>query len=230
MVEFDSRKVSVFEALLPANVVAVEAVGYQNWESALMPEEEVYVQQCVLKRKKEFAAGRNCARRALLQFGFPPQSIGVGAGREPLFPIGISGSITHIGDYCAAAVVRSGEAVSIGIDAEMAEPLNGSVVPLVLLPDEQEALAAVSNHIRFTDTVVFSIKEAFFKAYYQQIGAYLDFLDAMVSLDPTHTAFEIKILNKQAAGGAGNQAFPGRFTYDSQRVYSAIALPALMRQ
>lgn len=230
MAEIHSRDMSGFKALLPAEAVVVEAIGYENWEDSLMQEEEASVRQFVSKRRREFAAGRNCARRALQALGFMPQSIGVGTGREPLFPIGTSGTITHTGDYCAAAVIRCGETLTIGIDAEIAEPLDASIVKLVLLHDEQQMLASMLTHAWFPDKLVFSIKEAFFKAYFQRTGCYLDFLDARVQLNPAHNAFAIKILRKDVADYFCDRAFIGHYAYDHRRVYSAIALPRVLAQ
>lgn len=52
--------------------VAAQAIGV---EQAMPAEEEVIVRSAVLGRRREFVAGRNCARRALLLVGGPPLPI-----------------------------------------------------------------------------------------------------------------------------------------------------------
>ena len=66
----------------------------------------VTLDKAVQKRKAEFLAGRYCARAALAQLdGSLAVNIGIGANREPLWPPGFVGSITHpwlrVGHRCA---------------------------------------------------------------------------------------------------------------------------------
>lgn len=111
-------------------------------------------------------------------------AIGVGSSREPIFPVGISGSITHTGNYCAASVIKKGRTRSIGIEAEDSKPLGDESANLVLLPDERLMTARMRGLDWYPDTTIFSIKEAFCKAYYQIASNYLDFLGARVELMP----------------------------------------------
>ena len=70
----------------------------------LLPGEAVYVAKAVPKRINEFAAGRACARRALATFGMPGAVLLAAPDRQPLWPTGFVGSITHTAGFCAAAV------------------------------------------------------------------------------------------------------------------------------
>src|SRR4051794_19903843 len=91
--------------ILPAGAVAEEAVG--EVESApLLPEEEAALGTVVETRRHEFTIGRNCAHRALARLGFPPAPLLRGHYRQPLWPIGVVGSITHCSGYCAAVVAH----------------------------------------------------------------------------------------------------------------------------
>ncbi len=216
---------SVFATLLPAGVAVFEAVGFDDWDCGLEPEEERLTRYFVPKRRREFAAGRNCARAALQSLGCTPQPIGIGPAREPLFPAGVSGTITHIGDYCAAAAVRRGEVVSVGIDADVAEPLEAESADLVLRPEEQCSLASQAAACPFPDKLVFSIKEAFFKAYFQCTNRYLDFLEANVQLQPACRAFTISIVHCDVDPYFRGRTFSGFYAQDQHRVYSAVALP-----
>jgi hypothetical protein len=58
----------------------------------------------VPKRQAEFVAGRICAREALTGWGHDNVVVGIGAHREPIWPQGLLGSITHCADYAAAVV------------------------------------------------------------------------------------------------------------------------------
>jgi hypothetical protein len=136
-------RMSAFNPSLPPGAVVVEASSATFWGSGLMSVENQYISQALEKRKREFTAGRNCARQALMHLGFPPLAIAVGASREPLFPPDVSGTITHSADYCAAAVIRRGDVLSIGIDADTTEPLDAAMTRLGLRPEEQHANIAI---------------------------------------------------------------------------------------
>lgn len=63
------------------------------------------------KRLGEFLAGRLAAREALRPFGLAGCSVAIGAAREPLWPEGVEGSISHsrlAGEGVALCAVRPG--------------------------------------------------------------------------------------------------------------------------
>jgi 4'-phosphopantetheinyl transferase EntD len=83
---------------------AVEAIGDAN---GLLPEEDALVANAVPCRRSEFAAGRRSARLALGMLGCPARPLMTGALRQPLWPEGFAGSITHDGRYAAAIAWRA---------------------------------------------------------------------------------------------------------------------------
>ncbi len=219
-----------FSGLLPPETAMVEATNPALWEGGLLPEEAAFIRQAVPKRQREFTAGRNCARLAMQQLGIAPvPPVRVGAQREPLFPAGLSGTLTHTHDYCAAAVLRQGEILSIGIDAEVNDPLGDDIARLVLLPAEQAMVQAVAVPGLCAGKLVFSIKEAFYKAYFQVAGRYLDFLDACVSLAPEEGSFTLQVVRADVPAPFAGSTWRGRYAFDAQRVYSAVAIQAAIQ-
>ncbi|HET7864794.1 MAG TPA: 4'-phosphopantetheinyl transferase superfamily protein [Burkholderiaceae bacterium] len=216
-----------FSSLLPPETAIVEATDPALWEGGLLPEEAAFIGRAVPKRQREFTAGRNCARLAMQQLGIAPvPPVKVGAQREPLFPPGLSGTITHTHEYCAAAVLRQGEVRSIGIDAEVNGPLGDDIARLVLLPAEQAMAQTLAVPGLCVGKLVFSIKEAFYKAYFQVAGQYLDFLDACVSVAPRDGSFTLQVVRADVPAPFAGSAWRGRYAFDAQRVYSAIAINA----
>jgi 4'-phosphopantetheinyl transferase EntD len=73
------------------------------------------------ERMWEFTIGRDHAKRALNELGVPAE-LPVGPNRAPLWPTGVTGSITHTHgpgrSYFAAAVAKTSDIRKIGIDAE----------------------------------------------------------------------------------------------------------------
>jgi 4'-phosphopantetheinyl transferase EntD len=221
-----ARQSNSFKSLLPPQAVVFEHCGEPPAEMALAPEEERFVAQARASRRREFALGRHLARRALAALGIPPGPIGVGAARQPLFPSGTSASITHTHGFCAAAAVRIGQWSSIGIDAEPATPLGDDVAPLVLRPEERDMAASVDRRLALpcAGKLVFSAKEAFYKAYFQIEGRYLDFNEARVTLNDDG-CFAIEVLKADVGAFFRHGSFEGRYAIFDGRAHAGIALP-----
>ena len=119
--QYPNRLKAMIEEILPDGAIAVEARD-DSADAALFPEEEALLASAIEKRRREFATGRMCAHSALQQLGYPAGAILRGSRGEPLWPEGVVGSITHCDGYRAAAVARSQEIVTLGIDAEPTPP------------------------------------------------------------------------------------------------------------
>src|SRR5690348_12722868 len=91
--------------LVPPSVSVFETRSLA-WNEKLFPEEHEYVANSIRSRQDEFRTGRYCARKALHRLGIPAISIPAGSNREPIWPYGYIGSITHCNGFCAAAVAR----------------------------------------------------------------------------------------------------------------------------
>ena len=173
--------------ILPSDVSSFEVHG--EFESKpIWPEESVSIKGAVEKRVKEFATGRFCARIALSRLGLPPGPIPVGPNREPQWPVGIAGSITHCKNYCSAAVARIGGVISIGIDAEIDEPIPLDVLSLISNPSEIAAINELSAGTHW-DKLLFSAKESVFKALFPLTAQWLDFTDVCIVFAPRDGSF-----------------------------------------
>ncbi|MBI3848236.1 MAG: 4'-phosphopantetheinyl transferase superfamily protein [Planctomycetes bacterium] len=214
--------------LFPEGVVTVESTAAHSVD-ALRPEEEACLGRSVEKRRREFAAGRACARRALASLGLQDVTIPAGPDRLPLWPPGIVGSITHCDGYCAAAVATSGHIVGLGLDAESIVALEDSLVTLVCLPSETEAVRALHG---FTPgegaKLAFSAKEAAYKCYFPFVHHILEFHDVEVTFTfegPRRGAFVARVL-RGPLPPSGVSRFQGRFARDDVRVYAGVTLLA----
>lgn len=134
---------------------------------------------------------RWCARRALGSLGQPPVPILPGEHREPLWPGGFVGSMTHCAGYRAAAVARSSDVMSIGIDAEPDLALPAGVIAVVSRRDDQEHICQLSraDPSRNWDRLLFCAKEAVFKAWYPLTHESLGFEGASVRISPSDRSF-----------------------------------------
>lgn len=210
--------------LLPRDVAVVEAIGHPA-DAALLPAEAAALGPVARRRLHEFTVARSCGRRALARLGLPITPILRGPHREPVWPPGVVGSITHRAGYHAAAVARRARIATIGIDAEVHERLPAGVLDLVTLPQERERLEALPRMDVHWDRVLFSAKESVYKAWFPITGRWLGFEDTLVVLEPRRATFEARFLvDGPILDGRSVRGFRGRYLVQGQRVLTAIAL------
>lgn len=215
----------MIEDVLPAAVRAAEAFTDppQAW---LFAEEEPLVARAVESRRREFTTGRWCARRALRELDVADAPLLADEHRAPRWPDGIIGSITHCAGYRAAAVARADPLHWLGIDAEVHEPLPEGVLDVVSLPAERAALPQLAAADRGTawDRVLFSCKEAVFKAWYPLTRAWLDFQEAEIQLAPGR--FQARLLRSgPVVLGEELAGFTGRWSARDGLVVTATTGP-----
>lgn len=224
----------MIEELLPESVVAVEAHADDPlWQAPLYPEEEALVVRAVAKRRREFAAVRGCARRAMEKLGVPPQAVVSGERGAPLWPAGLAGSMTHCQDYCAAALVRATDLASLGIDAEPHGALPEGVGESVFLPAEiarLDLLAAQSPAVHW-DRLLFSAKESVYKAWFPLTRKWLDFSEADITLradsagEPYGTLSAELLVPGPLVGGHRLQTFEGRWVVRDGVLATSVVIP-----
>lgn len=214
---------SMLREILPNEVIVVEQLG--SPVGTLLDEEAAALGQAVLSRRVEFAAGRTCARNALSVLGVPAQPILRGLYREPIWPTGTVGSITHCNGYFAAAVARNQRIESIGIDAEPNEPLPEGVLREIALVDEIRALEYLPpEHISW-DRLLFCAKESVFKAWYPIMKCWLGFEEACVVIDPIAMTFQAQIRPKHPrAQKMSSLLWHGRFAQNVNHIFTAIVV------
>ena len=144
------------------------------------------IARSVMKRQAEFFFGRLAARIAMLSLGRPGAQIEIGASRQPLWPAGVVGSISHCHDLAAALVLEKSRAQTVGIDIERVVSETARAALLAFGVDAAEAayLKALSTPELPFDallTLVFSAKESLFKGAFEKVGRYFDFLAVRVA-------------------------------------------------
>ncbi len=213
----------MFNRILPTSVIVAKAT-LEMWHTPCLPEEMLLVKNAVKKRQKEFQAGRHCAREALAQLGIHHFPVLSGNKREPLWPKGIIGSITHCHNYCAVAVCSSQTFKGIGIDVEKKTPLEKSVLDLICTESEQTWLKKNNLTETFWSKIFFSAKECLYKSYYPITHQYLDFLEAEFSFNIEDGTFSVELLKNPPNSFTINQAIRGRFAFDQDYIFTALII------
>jgi 4'-phosphopantetheinyl transferase EntD len=168
-------------------VVVLAAEPSDEALAALTTREAEQVARAVAKRKREFATGRVLARRAMERLGVAPVEILNDPERAPIWPAGITGSISHCDTRVVVALGRRFEVGSVGIDVEHRPRLERKLWPMVFLPEEIAALDRDFEDVEQRGRmalVLFAAKEALYKAQYPVSRTFMGWMALQVALEP----------------------------------------------
>lgn len=168
----------IIARLVPPTVAAVTLVGEPA--SPLFPEEEERLPDRVLpSRRRDYTLGRTAARLALVQIGVNAGPILIGPRREPLWPDGVVGSISHAAGFATAIVARQTDHAGLGIDIEHGGRYFPELVEHVAFGPERKAIAR-SGDVPKATLELFSAKESVYKAFSPRVGRYFGFSAARI--------------------------------------------------
>ena len=159
---------------------AVDLTRYEELDD----EERRIVGRAVDSRRAEFGDGRWCAHRALRGLGVDGPILRGDKGM-PLFPGAVTGTISHTSGLRAALVGRTDRWRSLGLDVEVARRLPDGVLSVVSSERERLALQRAAQRApgQALGTVLFSAKEAVYKAWFPLAGRFLDFDEVELHLE-----------------------------------------------
>ncbi|MBT8215220.1 MAG: 4'-phosphopantetheinyl transferase superfamily protein [Acidimicrobiia bacterium] len=190
---------------------------FEDDEMALLPS------RAVIARQDAFRLGRAAAHEALAAIGRDDKPVTIGDEREPVWPAGVVGSISHAADVAVALVAPAGETPGIGIDVESrryAPELNQHVPR----PEERawlEEADAEERHDRLL--ALFSAKEAIFKAFYPRVGRFFGFEAA--SVQPTEGGFVARLAEDLDPAFPPDRSFSVFCGWSGPYVLSWVILP-----
>ena len=139
------------------------------------------------KRLTEFLTGRHCAREALKSLGVAACDIPVGEGRQPVWPEGVCGSISHATGLAGAIVSGKDRHLSLGLDIERRRSVDATLWDHLFTDKDKSLLQSATTDPDEQATLFFSLKESFYKLQYPLTGRFLDFLE--VSLVPNEEGY-----------------------------------------
>ena len=179
---FNQCTVMIFDAVnLPQSdfqlaLRAIEDCQEPRYHSDLDP-----MINAVTSRQREYIDGRVLARELLDRIGVNAQTIASGPKREPLWPTGIVGSISHNERSCAVVVAQNSVVTSVGIDIETIGRIDRHLWANLFTEEETEHLQQLEPAAQSRQaTVLFSIKEAFYKYQYPITECWVGFSDVNV--------------------------------------------------
>lgn len=84
----------------------------------LLGDEVFAIDHVTAARAREFAAGRSAARMAMELLGHPLRPVLQGDDRAPIWPVGLTGAITHTARDALAIVTDDPAIRALGLDME----------------------------------------------------------------------------------------------------------------
>jgi 4'-phosphopantetheinyl transferase EntD len=157
----------------------------------LHPEEEQALPPRACTRKRaEWALGRAAAHRALRELGEVPLPLLRGDHGEPVWPEGITGSITHCWPWTAALLVKAGKRFAIGLDLENLERAALVDISSVICA-AAELDWAHDGDFQLRLAMIFSAKEAVYKGLHPFCRRYIDFKEVELAWLPQQQSFRV---------------------------------------
>jgi 4'-phosphopantetheinyl transferase EntD len=173
-----SQLARAIEAMSVPGILVDHRLIADGDELALLPAEVAAFAGSVLKVRRASGAARIVARMLLSRFGREPHAIPKSTAGMPVWPEGIVGSLAHDAKVAIAAMAAQPEFQSVGIDIEPAEPLAPDLLSIVATAKERDRI----EDDPFRGRLLFSIKEAIYKAVYPLDRIFLDHHDVEVNL------------------------------------------------
>ncbi len=212
--------------LFPPTVRVVE-LSDPDLTEPLYPEEEAFIARAVDKRKTEFALGRTAARRALRELGLSPGALPHQPDRSVGWPSAAWGSITHAEGLCMAIAALRRDHAGVGVDAEVRGRVRRELWKHVASAGEIAWFEAAGDETQAAEraTLLFSAKEAFYKAQFCVSRAWVGFHDVELAFAANGT-FEVHMLVDVGQAFARGERFLGRYALlDGHAVTGLVLAP-----
>ena len=184
--------------LSPEHRVTLLGATITEIQEPLLPEEEPAIKKAVPKRIREYTASRTLARRAMSTLHQPTGPVLRSERRAPLWPNGLTGSLTHTDDHCACAMGLTDDIRSVGIDMEVIGRAAPNLWDRLFTPSELTVLAKSTTSDRDA-TLMFTAKEAFYKLQFPITTAWLGFTDVEVQI-LSQDSFKLTVRNQPENG------------------------------
>jgi len=119
----------------------------------------------------------------LEQLGIKPTEILSDTGKQPLWPEGVIGSISHSSQLTGAIIRKSKDIVSVGPDIETIGGVELTMWDILFLESEQQFLNNLNEEDRKVyPTLLFSMKKSFYKFQFPLTKQFLEFCDVEFSM------------------------------------------------
>lgn len=194
--------------------------GVQEAESRLTPQ---------IRRVHQSRCARALALELLDAQGVIADAIPKGAAGQPVWPEDSVGSLAHTGGFAVAAVARKNNCLALGIDVEPARPLPADSARLVLRDEEREWAESAGRAEPCAGRLIFCAKECVHKAIHPLRGAWLDFDEVRIDVDPALDRFVPRPVSPAAKAAFSGTRAEGLFLRVEGQLVAVLALFATVQ-
>lgn len=136
------------------------------------------------KRLREFIAGRNIAKNLIRKLTSSDALVHRSSTFLPIWPKGVTGSISHKGKLCGAIISNDSSIISLGFDIEKYEAIPEAIWSTYTDAEEIQKNTLDSIDKPYLANIIFSCKESAFKAFYQNGLTAVKLQDISIKLSP----------------------------------------------
>jgi 4'-phosphopantetheinyl transferase EntD len=169
--------------------IELVAARIDDHTATLWPQERDAIARARERRVREFSTGRLLARCAMAALGAAECAIPRAEDRSPVWPDHLRGSITHAGDVAIAAAAAANRVANVGIDLEETERLTDHLFTKLFTHREIEQLQQADPRL---PGLMFSAKEAGYKAVHPLIGRFIGFQEAEVDVSWPNRTLQLR--------------------------------------
>ncbi|MET0846222.1 MAG: 4'-phosphopantetheinyl transferase superfamily protein [Pseudomonas sp.] len=220
---------------LDTGLAAVTAVSgrfnLERFDPGLYPRAGVdcppAIVRAVPSRQAEYLAGRWLSRQLCTKRNLAPVQVHSGAHRQPIWPSGWVGSISHTSTIALSCLAQSCEVGLLGLDLENWLAPEVAVKISDTIVDRQEArYLGMLGPCEQMLTLAFSAKESLFKAVFPQVGRYFDFDAArLVEVHLPSGCLVLRVMQDLSTSIRAGMLFEGYFQMWAGAVFTVIAHP-----
>jgi enterobactin synthetase component D len=134
---------------------------------------------------------------------------------------GIAGSITHCYPWSVAVVAKCPNPVAIGVDLESMDGIQGTDISRLVCREAELAWVGKGD-LRERLTMIFSAKEAIYKAFYPFCRRYIDFLEVVLTSCPEQYRLEGEFLAPLGPGLPEEQACAVHCVRHAELMFSCV--------
>lgn len=206
--------------------IGVAATDPRSDRHRALPVEAAGLRRAAPQRRHAFAAGRAAVHQAMRALDIDVRPVLIGADRAPVWPDGLTGSISHSTTACLAAVTHTTTARLLGLDVEEDTPLDANLVPIICTRSERAWLSGLPAPLAGQMAkLIFSAKECAYKCQYGQSRTLFGFDTFEITPDPDTGQFEATFVETVPGFAAGTR-LAGRFAIGDGLIVTAMTLPA----
>ncbi len=204
--------------------IAVAVTDPRAAHNRPLPPEVRPMARMVPIRQRAYAAGRVAARDAMARLGHPVRPVLMTPDRAPLWPSGLTGSISHSQSCCIATLGRTDQVRALGVDVEEDSDLDSDLVPTICTMAERAWLSAQPRaQTGLLGKLIFSAKECAYKCQYPLSKTLFGFEMLEITPDLDTGQFEATFLHDVPHFPAETQLH-GRFAIGDGLIVTAMAL------